>query len=189
VVVTAGNSSGNSEADSYLMIFASNGNFLGTFANYIQFAFSCVVTSSSLIIVDEGQDPGSIYTLNPNNGYNQTSFTDASLGYAFECLGMAVSPDGRIYIADAGLGIYVFTSNGTYIDVISAPAEDILSFSMAYSPLNGGRILVVDESNNRIVSFPTTLGAPSKSGAFRIAGPTSSVFMAAAAVLALLILV
>jgi len=125
--------------------------------------------------------------LNPTTG-NTTAIYDTALGQSFETLGLAISPDGRIFVAALNLGIYVFSSTGVYLGIVSAPSEDIYAWSMAYTTASNGLLYVVDQFNNRIVTFPVGYqGSPSD--AFRtVNSHTSTAVLAIAAILLTLLI-
>ena len=175
------------------MVFSTNGTLINVILQSVAYPWQCAVTSASLLVVDSANVPGDIVFYNPATG-SMTSVVESiiSSGYGSETLGMAISPDGRIFVAALSLGIYVFSSAGAYQGLISSPAEDIYSYSMAYTTANNGQLYVVDLFNNRIVTFPVGYnGSPSKSGSSRtVTGQASSALIATAAIiLALLVFV
>jgi len=135
-----------------VFIYAANGTLINIIGQAISYPWTCAVTSSGLIVVDSSSQPGVIYLFNATTG-SYTSFTYAALGTDFEALGMAVADDGRIFVASVNLGIYVFSSTGQYLDVISSPQEDIYAYSMAYTTSGGGLLYVADLFNQRVVTF------------------------------------
>ena len=151
--------SGAAAGTGYVLIFNSNGQFVNLTGQAISYPWTCAVLSNGMVVVDSANEPGTIFFLNPTTGAT-TSFQDLALGNSFETLGMAVSNDGRIFVAALNLGIYVFSSTGQYIDVISSPQEDIYSYSMAYTSSGGGLLYVADAFNQRVVTFKVGTSGP-----------------------------
>jgi len=155
IIVPADNNTANSlgmYGAGYVLIFSSTGSLVNIIGQSISYPWTCAVLNNSMIVVDSANEPGAIYFLNPTTGAS-TSFGDAALGQSFETLGMAVANDGRIFVAALNLGIYVFTSTGQYIDVLSSPQEDIYCYGMAFTTAGGGTLYVADVFNQRVVTF------------------------------------
>ena len=171
-----------------MLVFSNTGTLLNIIGQAISYPWTCYVLSNGNVIVNSANIPGNIYTINPSTG-NYTYFSaPASLQSNFEPLGMAVTPDGRIFIASVNLGIYIFTTSGQYIDVISAPQEDIYSYSLAYTTSGGGLLYSVDLFNERIITFPVGTSGPGSSDSSRtVSGLATTAAITIAALLFTLI--
>jgi len=147
-----------------VLIWSNSGTVLNVIGQGISYPFGLAITSSSVIVVGSANEPGAIVLLNATTGAT-SSFGDPILGNDYEPLGMTISPDGRVFVASVNLGIYVFNlSTGAVLGTISAPAEDIASYGLAYTTSGNGLLYAVDVFNDRIVTFPVGCGGGCGSG-------------------------
>jgi len=170
-----------------VLVFSSTGTLLNTFGQNISYPWACTITSSSQIVVNGANIPSSINFINPTSGA-VTQVLDSTLAGGTELLGMAQSPDGRIFVGALNLGIYVFSSTGVYQGIISSPSVDIYSYSMAFTSASNGLLYVCDIFNDRIVTFAVgNSGIPGSNSAVSAHSVSSAVFALAAIVFTLFI--
>jgi hypothetical protein len=187
IVVPADNDTA-SAGTGYVLVFSPSGTLLNVVGQSIVYPFSCAVTSSSTVIVVGSNEPATINFINPTSG-SMTTVTDTNLASGTELYGMAISPDGRIFVGALNFAIYVLNSAGSYLGTVSAPAEDIYTYSLAYTSTNNGTLYCVDIFNDRIVTFPSINLGPVQQPSSSAAHPTTTGSAAFSAVFAAIVLI
>lgn len=99
------------------------------------------VAAEQPVLLDRGP-PGFVLRLGGSSGPNTSRFTAAR--------GMAVAPDGTLYLAESSRGVWVFAPDGTLIRTFGA--DDLLdAYDIARGP--NGEIYVADYGRNAIARF------------------------------------
>jgi sugar lactone lactonase YvrE len=99
------------------------------------------VQAEQPVLLDRGP-PGFVLRLGGSSGPNTSRFTAAR--------GMAVAPDGTLYLAESSRGVWVFAPDGTLIRTFGAD-ELLDAYDIARGP--NGEIFVADYGRNTIARF------------------------------------
>ena len=142
VVATVYNQSGNG----YIVVWSAAGQLLQRIPA-IAPEHVAVTAAGAIVYVEFGVSPAAIVTVALNG-----SSSHFNVSHAWYPYGLAVSPDGRIFVSDFETNqLFSFSLQGQQLAVVSPSSYALFMTGLAFSSPNV--LYVVDLFNSRIVTF------------------------------------